>query len=70
MRVGLAGHIHESVFANGGHHNPTQTNITEGGSRTGGISQYSGLAIHSSVLKRLQNFLPYSSFQRVTNQLI
>ena len=33
-----------------------------------GISQYNGLAIHRRVLNRLQNFLLYSSFQRVTNQ--
>ena len=44
----------------------------EGGIRTlgTGISQYNGLAIHRRVLNRLQNFLLYSSFQRVTNQSI
>ena len=43
-----------------------------GGIRTLGtvISQYNGLAIHRWVLNRLQNFLLYSSFQRVTNQSI
>jgi hypothetical protein len=33
-------------------------------------SSYGGLAIHLRVLNRLQNFLLYSPFQRVTNQLI
>jgi hypothetical protein len=31
---------------------------------------YSGLAIHRWVLNRCENFLLYSSFHRVTNQLI
>jgi hypothetical protein len=31
---------------------------------------HGGLAIHGRVLYRLENFLLYSSFQRVTNQLI
>jgi len=44
----------------------------EGGIRTlgTGVSPYNGLAIHKWVLNRLENFLLYSSFQRVTNQSI
>jgi len=44
----------------------------EGGIRTlgTGISQYNGLAIHRLVMNRLQNFILYSSFQRVTNRSI
>ena len=31
---------------------------------------YNGLAIHKQVLNRLENFLLYSTFQRLTNQSI
>ena len=36
----------------------------------GFMNVFVGLAIHRWVLNRLENFLPYSSFQRVTNQPI
>jgi hypothetical protein len=44
----------------------------EGGIRTlgTGVSPYNGLAIHKEVLNRLENFLLYSSFQRLANQSI
>jgi hypothetical protein len=34
------------------------------------LAKYNGLAIHRRVLNRLENFLLYSSFQRVPNQSI